>query len=140
MVVHPCSPDRPAALAPNVHHEGGATVDHSCIVIPILPGKTDAARAFQREVDTTRKADYARTERRLGVTREYWFIAELPGGDQFVLYWDSADANQVVSDFVQSQDPFDLWFKDQVREVTGLDLNNPPADMKLPELVSTYEA
>ncbi len=57
-------------------------MDHACIVIPILPGKTDAARAFQREVDTTRKADYARAERRLGVTQEYWFIAELPGSDR----------------------------------------------------------
>jgi hypothetical protein len=115
-------------------------VDHSCLVIPILPGKTDAARAFQREVDTTRKADYARMEQRLGVTREYVFLAELPGGDQFIAYFDSADVNQVLSEFVQSQDPFDLWFKDQLREVSGLDFNNPPADMKLPELVSTYEA
>lgn len=115
-------------------------MDHNCLVIPILPGMSDAARDFQREVDTTRKADYARTERRLGVTREYWFIAELPGGDQFVLYWDSHDVNQVMSGFVQSRDPFDLWFKDRVREVTGFDFNNPPAGMKLPELVSTYEA
>ena len=115
-------------------------MDHSVLVFPILPGKTDAARAFQREIDTTRKADYARTERRLGVTREYWFIAELPGGDQFVLYFDSADVNQVMSDFVQSQVPFDLWLMEQAREVTGFDFNNPPADMKLPELVSAYEA
>jgi hypothetical protein len=80
-------------------------VDHSCLVIPILPDKTDAARAFQREVDTTRKADYARTERRLGVTREYWFIAELPGGDQFVVYFDSADVNQVMSDSSNPRTP-----------------------------------
>jgi hypothetical protein len=79
-------------------------------------------------------------ERRLGVTREYVFIAELPGGDQFIAYFDSPDVNQVLSEFVQSQDPFDLWFKDQLRDVSGLDFNNPPADMKLPELVSTYEA
>ena len=64
----------------------------------------------------------------------------MPGGDQFVAYFDSPDVNQVMSEFVQSQDPFDLWFKDQVREVTGLDLNNPPADMELPELISIYEA
>jgi hypothetical protein len=110
------------------------------LVIPILPGKTDAARAFQRELDTARKADYDRSERRLGVAREYWFLAESPGGDQFVVYFDSADVNRVIAGFVQSQDPFDLWFKDQIRETTGLDLNNPPADMKLPELVSTFEA
>ena len=55
-------------------------MDHSVLVFPILPGKTDAARAFQREVDTTRKADYARpraTPRRH--TGRYWFIAEVPG-------------------------------------------------------------
>ena len=39
-----------------------------------------------------------------------------------------------------SQDAFDQWFKRRLAEVTGVDLENLPPDMQLPELVSRYEA
>jgi hypothetical protein len=115
-------------------------VDRICIVLPILPGKLDDARAFQRELDTERKAEYARSEQAIGITKELWYIASLPTGDQFVVYMESEDFNRALGLFVESRDEFDLWFKRRLDEVTGLDLNNPPPDMKLPELVSSYEA
>lgn len=115
-------------------------MDQTCVVFPILPGKSEDARAFQRELDTTRKPDYDRSERRLGVTKEYWFLASLPTGDQFVVYVESADFGRVLGGFVASQDEFDLWFKRRLADVTGIDLNHPPADMTLPELLSRFEA
>jgi hypothetical protein len=115
-------------------------VDQICLVLPILPGKTEDARAFQRELDTTRKADYDRSERKIGITKEVWYIASLPSGDLFAAYMESADFNRALQMFVQSQDEFDQWFKRRLADVTGLDLNNPPPDMTLPELVSRYEA
>jgi len=115
-------------------------MDHVCLVFPILPGKTANARTFQKDLDTTRKAEYTVSEGRLGIPREYWYIAELPTGDLLIGVFDAPDAGATIGQFVQSQDSFDLWFKDQVRLATGVDLNNPPADMKLPELVSTFEA
>ena len=45
-------------------------MDQICLVLPILPGKTEEARTFQRELDTDRKADYDRSERRIGITKE----------------------------------------------------------------------
>ena len=111
-----------------------------CLVLPILSGKSGAARAFQVELDTTRKPDYARSERRLGVAKEYWYIANLPSGDHLVGYFEVEDLDRVMSAFIASTDSFDLWFKRSLADVTGVDLNNPPADMKLPELVSRYEA
>lgn len=115
-------------------------MDRICIVLPILPGKTADARAFQRELDTERKADYARSEQAIGITKELWYIASLPTGDQLVAYMESEDFNRALGQFAQSQNEFDVWFKRRLDEVTGVDLNNPPPDMKLPELVSSYEA
>jgi len=43
------------------------------------------------------------------------------------------------SQFVQSRDEFDLWFKQRVLDISGLDLNNPP-EMELPDLLSVYQA
>ena len=115
-------------------------MDHICIAFPILSGKTEDARAFQRELDTTRKAAYDTSERRIGITREYWFIASLPTGDQLIVYMESEDFGRALGLFAASRDEFDRWFKQQLADVTGVDLNNPPPDMKLPELVSSYEA
>ena len=115
-------------------------MDHICLVLPILPGKTEESRAFLRALDTDRRADYDRSERRIGITKEVWYIASVPGGDQLVAYMESQDFNQALQQFVASQDEFDQWFKRRLAEVTGVDLENLPPDMQLPELVSRYEA
>ena len=110
-----------------------------CVVFPILPGKTNAARDFMRELDTTRKAEFDRSERRIGITKEVWFLAPAPGGDQLVGYMESDDFGRALGLFAQSRDEFDLWFKRRLAEATGVDLNNPPPDMKLPEMLSSYQ-
>src|SRR3712207_3546313 len=99
---------------------GGATVDRVCVVLPILPGKSGDARAFQRELDTERKADYARSEQRIGITKEHWFLASLPTGDQLVAYMESEDFGRALGLFSGSQDEFDVWFKRRLAEVTGV--------------------
>ena len=113
-------------------------MDHICLVLPLLPGATEKARAFQRELDTDRKAQYARSEQAIGITKELWFLASLPAGDHLVVYMESPDFATALGRFAQSQDAFDVWFKEQLAGVTGVDLNNPPADMKMPELLSQY--
>ena len=115
-------------------------MDLVCIVFPLLTGKTEDARAFQHELDTTRKADYDRSQRRLGITSEHWFLAAVPGGDQLVVYTESADFARALRDFGPSQDEFDVWFKRRLAEVSGVDLGNLPPGMALPELVSSYTA
>ena len=48
-------------------------MDYVCIVFPVLAGKTADARAFMRELDTQRMAEYDRSERRIGISKEVWF-------------------------------------------------------------------
>jgi hypothetical protein len=43
-------------------------MDQICLVVPILPGKTDDARDFMRELEGTRKPDYDQSERRISIT------------------------------------------------------------------------
>jgi hypothetical protein len=115
-------------------------MDQICLVLPILPGKTADARAFQRELDTDRKADYDRSEQRIGIGKELWYIASLPSGDQLVAYMESPDFQRALQMFVDSRDDFDEWFKRRLADVTGVDMNDLPPDMKLQEMVSQYEA
>jgi hypothetical protein len=114
-------------------------VDHTCLVVPLLPGKEDELRAFYREVDGPRQQDYDRSEQRLGITKEIAWLAALDGGSAAVIYIESENFEQAFSQFVRSQDEFDLWFKQRVLDISGLDLNNPP-EMELPDLLSVYQA
>ena len=115
-------------------------MDQICLVLPIKQGKSDAARAFMRELETERKVEYAVSERRIGIDKEAWYMASTPAGDQLVAYMETPDFGSALSQFSQSRDAFDLWFKERLDESTGLDLNHPPEGMTLPELLSSYAA
>jgi len=52
---------------------------------------------------------------------------------------ESADFTKSLRQFAQSRDDFDVWFKRQMFEATGVDLNHPPAG-PLSEQLSRYEA
>ncbi len=114
-------------------------MDHICLVLPILQGKTDEARAFMRELEGPRKGEYDASERRIGITKEIWFLATVASGDQLVGYMESEDFDKAVAQFSASRDAFDVWFKQQMGSVTGVDLNNLPPGFKPPELLSYYD-
>lgn len=119
--------------------QGGILMNQICLVLPILPGKTSAARDFMRELEGARNAEYDQSERRIGIGKEVWYLATLPSGDHFVAYMESPDFGQALSLFSGSQDEFDLWFKRRLADSTGLDLNTAPSG-PLPELLSSYSA
>jgi len=57
-----------------------------------------------------------------------WFLQATPTGDLFLYYSedDNRDADEVkriMASYAMSKDPFDLWFKEKIKEVTGVDLN-----------------
>jgi Family of unknown function (DUF6176) len=114
-------------------------MDQICLVVPVLPGKTADARDFMRELEGARKPGYQRSEQRIGIVKEAWYLASTPGGDQLVAYMESPDFPAALSMFSQSHDEFDRWFKQRLAEATGLDLNTPPPG-PLPELLSSYPA
>ncbi|MGH2589135.1 MAG: hypothetical protein ACRDJE_29785 [Dehalococcoidia bacterium] len=114
-------------------------MDHLGFALPILPGKGADARAFQRDLAGARQADYAHAERALGIVKELWFLQETPNGDLFIAYLESPDLNRALGRFAASRAAFDVWFRRQLADVTGIDLSIPPPGW-LSELVSRYEA
>jgi hypothetical protein len=114
-------------------------MEYGLFALPIQSGKTDAARAFQRELEGARKAQYAASEQRLAITKEVWALQQTPMGDFFVVFFQSQDIGGAIKQFVESQDGFDQWFKRQVHDTTGVDLNVPPPG-PLSEILSIYDA
>ncbi len=101
-------------------------MDQALFALPILPGKTEAARAFLQEMDGPRKQEWAASDQRAGLTKEVWAIQQTPQGDFFVVCMAGEDIAQAFRQLAASQDEFDRWFKQQVQATTGADLNTPP--------------
>ncbi len=101
-------------------------MDQALFALPILPGKTEAARAFLRELDGPRKPQWDACARQFAATKETWAIQQMPQGDLFVVYLAGEDTAEVFRGFAASQDEFDVWFKQRVQEATGADLDTPP--------------
>ena len=107
-------------------------------VAPLLPGKTETERAAMTSCWTgDRKADFERSRKALGITREAVFIQSTPDGDVDVIYWEADDVEAVLNGMATSYDPFDRWFRDLVKDVHGINVEDgfPP-----PEQVMDYRA
>jgi hypothetical protein len=114
-------------------------MDQTLFALPIVPGKTEAARAFLQELEGARKEQYAASEQRLGLTKEVWAIQPTGQGDLFVVYFAGQNIGHAFQQFATSQDEFDRWFKQRVRETTGADLNTPPPG-PMSQIHSDYQA
>ena len=99
-------------------------------------GQTPPASSCGR-LDGDRRADYQRSEQRLGITKEVWFLASGPRDLSLVAYIEAAGFPHSLRAFAASRDAFDVWFKHQLLDVSGVDLNEA-GEMTLPELLSSY--
>lgn len=101
---------------------------------PILPGKTEDDRSAMRSVaQGERKAAHAASRERHGISREVVWIQQTPGGDVAVVYMEAEDLQAAFAGLGSSQDPFDSWFRDMVRDIHGIDLAQgfPPPEQML---------
>ena len=94
-------------------------------VLPLLPGKTEADRdAMVSCWRGERRAAYEDARRRAGITREAVWIQAGPTGDVVVVYMEADDLEAAFKTVASSEEPFDRWFRDHVREVHGIALED----------------
>ena len=76
-----------------------------------------------RELAGPRADENAASDRRVGITKERWFLQSLPTGDVLIGYAEGEDLARSFAQIAASQDPIDRWFKDNIRDITGVDLD-----------------
>jgi hypothetical protein len=91
--------------------------------VPILPGKLDDARTFADALIGSRRTEFDSAQ--ATVTKESWFIQETPMGAFIIVYFQAPDVDAVFNGLAASSEPFDVWFKERVLEITGVDCNEP---------------
>lgn len=114
-------------------------MERMCLTIPVRPGRRDELVEFMREVDGPRHDELGTTERRIGVTREVFFLAAGSDQDLLVMYLEGESLGESLGSFIASREPFDVWFKGRFAICTGVDLNDPPP-LEPAELLAVYAA
>jgi hypothetical protein len=102
-------------------------MEQALFALPISPGKTEAARAFLRQAGGPRLRELVECGQNVGVAHEAWALQQTPQGDLIIAYMTAENIGHAFTVFACSQDAFDVWFKQNVQEVTGADLNTPPS-------------
>ena len=100
-------------------------------IAPLLPGKTETDRSAMIDCwRGDRRKAYEASRIRLGISREAVFIQSTPGGDIAVVYWEADDVAAALQGMATSDDPFDRWFRDHVRDVHGINVEDgfPPPE------------
>jgi hypothetical protein len=72
----------------------------------------------------------------LDLDRGVW-IQSTPMGDMAVVLIEAADLDKAFATLATSDEPFDRWFRDQIRDVHGISLED---GMPLPEQVLHFDA
>lgn len=102
------------------------------MAVPILPGKTEQLRKFINELNNDRNKDFVASRKKLNV-HERTFLQQTPMGDMVIVTLEGPDPERAFKDFSSGNDEFTNWFVKQVKEIHGIDLNDPPP--AFPELL-----
>jgi len=54
-----------------------------------------------------------------------------------IVRFEGADVESAFAALAESNDPFDVWFRERVLEITGVDLS-APSDAPLPEIILAW--
>ena len=98
---------------------------------PILPGKLDQWKAFNREIQGPRKAAMDALQQQAGVTRQVASLQQTPMGDFAVVMIEGDDPSAFMKAMAQATDEFGKWFKGQVQDIHGMDLEGPPPSIEV---------
>jgi hypothetical protein len=105
---------------------------------PVLPGKDDDARKFAQET-MGRSEEFSASQKRGGVTKEEWSLQQSPMGSLVLVHFEADDIEKSFSTLAQSTEDFDVWFRDRVQEVSGVDVAVEPEGPP-PEIVLEWRA
>ena len=104
------------------------------ILAPIVEGKLDAWKQWTQDLNGPRKEEITDFNRRYGLTRHAAWLAQTPAGPMVAALHEGPGADQLMPKLAASQIEFDVWFRDKIKEVHGMDVTQPPPG-PMPELL-----
>jgi hypothetical protein len=92
------------------------------LTFPILTGKVEAWRRFCQELSGSRRQPYEASRQRLGITRERLVLVDTVFGATSVTTLEAPDVDQALGQIIASGLPFDVWYRERLQEMHGINL------------------
>ncbi len=92
------------------------------LTFPIVAGKVEAWRRFCQELSGTRRKTYEDSRRRMGITREQLALVKSEFGSTAVTTLEAPDVAQALGSIIASILPFDVWYRERLQELHGVNL------------------
>ena len=92
------------------------------LTFPILDGKVEAWRRFCQELCGFRREPYEVSRQQLGITRERLALVETTFGSTSVTTLEAPDVAQALGQIISSVLPFDIWYREKLQELHGINL------------------
>ena len=92
------------------------------LTFPILSGKVEAWRRFCQELSGSRRQMYEASRQRLGITFERLALVETAFGATAVTTLEGPKVSQALGQIIASVLPFDVWYRERLQELHGVDL------------------
>jgi len=102
----------------------------SLILAPILDGKLQAWKDWAGKLSGAEFEDF---NSRYDLTRHAAWLAETPAGPMAIVLFEGPGAEDHMQRLAASDNEFDRWHRDNIKEVHGMDITQPPPG-PLPEL------
>jgi hypothetical protein len=96
------------------------------MALPIPPEKLETWRSGMREIAGPRRAEFDASRQRQGVASTKVWLQEGPGGPLELLVIETEDPARMFTELGRSEEPFDVWFREFIADVYGMDLRQPP--------------
>lgn len=92
------------------------------LTFPILAGKVEAWRRFCQELSGSRRQPYETSRQRLGITRERLALVDTAFGSTAVTTLEAPNVAKALGEIISSGLPFDMWYREQLLELHGINL------------------
>ena len=99
------------------------------VVVPIADGKVDAWKGWTKSLSNEKKDEFISFNKKHGLTRHDAWLAETPGGTMVVALHEGPGAEEFMHKVAESDDKFDLYFKEKLKEFHGIEFDSPPPPM-----------
>jgi Family of unknown function (DUF6176) len=106
------------------------------LALPVLAGKERDARLFAASLKDKKK-EYEKSFKSFKIKKEAVYLQQLQGSSTLIVFIEADDAGKALSDLSVSTAPFEVWFKDETKAITGMDLNQF-REYPTPELLFSY--
>jgi hypothetical protein len=99
--------------------------------IPIVHGKEDLDRQTRDEMAGARRDEYEAALKDAGITRQAVWHQQTPNGGTLAIVYIEATDPDAHQRFVSSDADISRWFVQQMQEVHGRDVSQPPLPVEL---------